>query len=371
MDTREQWVILLALASSLAAACGGGGDSAPAPPAGSPPTINGVSGTTSHGNSITISGSSFGSKSHAGPMLYDDFDDASTANIAGRVPQVHQGNLSGYNAWEQSIVGSGAPNVVRNNSGLKARSTWHARMAFTSSSYTSLELAIRDLSYFTTGAEVYVSFYYRYTADANHPRQTKAFIAYNGTDKAYFSTAFDTCEAGGWRQHRTEGGFLDNTIGLDGPEINGEWVRFENYLKQSAPNTANGAWETAVYRPTLGTPERLTDSLGNAQMRTSPDDWTEWTFGGAYWSMCPMSLETGTIDIDEFYMDSTPTRVEVCNAPTFSASTRCELQLPTAWSDTSITVTFKQGHLGAGTAYVYVVNAGGGVNAAGHPIAIP
>jgi hypothetical protein len=81
--------------------------------------------------------------------------------------------------------------------------------------------------------------------------------------------------------------------------------------------------------------------------------------------------DNGTIDVDEFYMDSTQARVEVCNAPTFSGSTRCELQVPTAWSDTSIAATFKKGYLSAGTAYVYVINAAGSVNAAGHAVIIP
>ena len=67
-------------------------------------------------------------------------------------------------------------------------------------------------------------------------------------------------------------------------------------------------------------------------MRTSSEEWVDWTFGGAYWSMCS-STNTGTIDVDDFYMDSTRARVEVCNASTYAASTKCELQIPTAWSD--------------------------------------
>jgi hypothetical protein len=43
-----------------------------------------------------------------------------------------------------------------------------------------------------------------------------------------------------------------------------------------------------------------------------------------------------------------------------------------AWSDTSITATFKKGYISsASTAYVYVINASGSVNAAGHAITIP
>src|SRR6202008_428699 len=118
-------------------------------------------------------------------------------------------------------------------------------------------------------------------------RQTKAWIAYSRSgDKAYFSTAFDNCEAGGWRLHRTEGGYFDESLPLDGKAISGEWLRFESYLKQSAPGASNGTWHQAASRPTLRVPVRLTTRLDNALMRTSAADWNDWTFGGAYYSMC-------------------------------------------------------------------------------------
>ena len=75
-------------------------------------------------------------------------------------------------------------------------------------SYWGMNLIV-PYTKFTTGDELYISFYYRLTkTGASFPRQTKAWIAYSATgDKAYFSTAFDNCEAGGFRLHRTEGGF--------------------------------------------------------------------------------------------------------------------------------------------------------------------
>jgi hypothetical protein len=302
-------------------------------------------------------------------MLYDDFDDASTTNINGREPQIHQGNLAAYGSWRRTAIGSGTiPQIVRDSSAPKALSTNHARMAFTGD-YWALYLTVDPVNYFTTGQEMYISYWYRYRrTGTSHPRQTKAWIAYppSGSDKAYFSTAFDSCESGGWRLHRTEGGFSDQILGMSGPEVDNEWIRIETYLKQSGPSTSNGAWQQAVYR--TNTPRRITASLGNALMRTSNDNWTFWAFGGAYYDMCGSSL--GTIDVDDFYMDSTRARVEVCNASTYSASTRCELQLPTVWTDTSITTTLKRGYLNAGTAYVYVFNASGNVNGAGHAVTI-
>jgi hypothetical protein len=337
------------------------------------PSISNVSGAVSHGSSVTISGSSFGGKSHAGPMLWDDFDNAASGSVDGRTPLIHQGNLSGYSAWTVSSAGTGAPALVRNSSSPKASSTHHTRAVFNNSSYWSLNLWV-PYSNFTTGNELYISFYYRYTkTSAAWGRQTKAWIAYNsaGNDKAYWSNAFGTCQSGDyWFTHSTEpADQFSMNPGLGAQEIDGEWVRFETYLKQSGAGTANGAWHQVVYRPSLGTPQKHVVTLNNYKTRDTSSNWVDWTFGGAYYDNC--GSDSLNIDLDEFYMDSQRARVEVCDAPTWSARRRCEIQLPTAWSDTSITATFKKGYLPSSTtAYVYVINAAGSVNAAGFPVTV-
>jgi hypothetical protein len=355
--------------------CGGGDGTAVTSPPGSPTTITAASGTIAQGSSVTIAGSSFGSKSHPGPAIYDDFDDA-TGDIAtpggGREPMIHQGVFAGYSEWEYSAGGSGAPNIVRDSVSPKTRSTYHARSVFSSDSYFRLSVAVSGDS-FSTGDERYISFYYRFRkTSADYARQTKAMIVFaegSITDAAYWSTAFESCELGGWRQHITATG-SEQRSSVSGPALDGEWVRFEMYLRQSAPNTTNGAWYHTTYRPSLGIPAKETLLWDNRIMRSDSADWEYWEIGGAYWDMCG-SADTGTVDIDEFYMDSTPARVEVCNAPTYAASTHCELQVTSAWSDTSITFTFNQGYLASGTSYVYAINAGGGVNASGHAISVP
>jgi len=337
------------------------------------PSISNVLGAILHGSSVTIAGSSFGTKSHAGPMLWDDFDDAASGSVDGRTPQIHQGNLSSYNTWNVRGVGTGAPSIVRNSSSPKARSTNHARAAFTSSSYWGLSLQV-PYNQFTTGNELYISFYYRFTkTGAAFGRQTKAWVVYNSNtnDKAYWSNAFGTCQTpNAWFTHRTESG--DQILmspGLPSQAGSGEWQRHESYLKQSGAGVANGAWHQVVYRPTLGTPSKHVVTLNNYKMRNTSENWVDWTFGGAYYDMCN-SADTATIDIDDFYMDSTRARVEVCDTSTYSARTKCEVQIPTTWSETSIAATFKKGYLATGTAYVYLINAAGSVNAAGFPITV-
>lgn len=349
----------LCIAMLLLAASGGSAEATP--------SISGQSGGIAHGDSLTLTGSGFGTKSIAGPMLYDDFDDGAVSDdVESRAPQIHQGGLSSYSTWAKDGGGDYGAEIIRlNATSLKARSSKHARMTFDDSAFYGLNLYVPYT--FATGNELFISFYYRYTkTGAAYPRQTKAWVAYDGSwgDHAYFSTAFGNCEGGGWRQHRTDIS-SDIEIGLDGPDINGEWVRFESYLKQSSASTGNGAWTARVYRPTIGTPDIIENIITNAVMRGSSTNWTKWTFGGGYYSMCGSS-DFGTVDVDEFYMDNTQARVELANASTLASATVRELQVPTAWSDTSVTVTVNRGVFGDGdSVYAYIYDSTGSANATG------
>ena len=77
-----------------------------------------------------------------------------------------------------------------------------------------------------------------------------------------------------------------------------------------------------------------------------------------------------TVWLDDIYIADTQARVEVCDTPTWTARTHCEVQIPTAWIDTAITITVNTGSLPNGTAYLYVLNASGSVDANGFPVTI-
>ena len=72
----------------------------------------------------------------------------------------------------------------------------------------------------------------------------------------------------------------------------------------------------------------------------------------------------------DIYLDYTAQRVLIGNASTLSACTTLrEVQIPTAWSNTSITATVNQGGFAdAATAYLYVFDATGTANTTGKEI---
>ena len=72
---------------------------------------------------------------------------------------------------------------------------------------------------------------------------------------------------------------------------------------------------------------------------------------------------------DEVYIDTTQARVEIGNASSWSACTHREIQIPSSWSSSSISVTVNQGSFSdGGGAYLYVVDSNGNVNDSGRAI---
>ena len=74
--------------------------------------------------------------------------------------------------------------------------------------------------------------------------------------------------------------------------------------------------------------------------------------------------------IDDVYVSNTQARVEIGNASSFTSCTHREIQIPSAWASGSIAVTVNAGTFGSGTAYLYVVDANGSVNASGYAVTI-
>jgi hypothetical protein len=237
--------LIPALAASIAfAACGGGGgsDSQPGSPGG-PTSISDVLGTASQNRSLTIIGSSFGAKSHAGPMLYDDFDDGTSGNIDGRKPQIHQGHLSHYSSWQRTAVGPGSiPQILRDNSDPKTGSSHHARMEF-NGDYWSLYLTVDLVHYFTTGpGDVYspsgIATARRARITQGRPRPG---LPIPGSVPTRLIGPLPSIRA-----NQAAGGCIapmdsaTHLFGMSGQEVENEWIRVDTYLKQSGPGIATG-----------------------------------------------------------------------------------------------------------------------------------
>jgi hypothetical protein len=85
-------------------------------------------------------------------------------------------------------------------------------------------------------------------------------------------------------------------------------------------------------------------------------------------------IEAGddTYEFDDIFVDYTQARVELCTGSTWAAKGACEIQPPTAWGTTSISLIANTGGTFSidDTSYIYVVKSDGTVNSDGYETTI-
>ncbi len=80
----------------------------------------------------------------------------------------------------------------------------------------------------------------------------------------------------------------------------------------------------------------------------------------------PANIDPTNTWFGDIYVDQTRARVLIGDAPQFDDVVHFELQEPhTTWNDNEVMIKVNQGSFGAGEAWIYVVNANGGVNSDG------
>lgn len=143
----------------------------------------------------------------------------------------------------------------------------------------------------------------------------------------------------------------------------GTWMRVTVAMRNA---TSGGyAWQQEIN----GSSNSVVDSVINVVTAHSDDPWNVLVIPGF-----GRSDNNSVVYIDDVYVATgagARARVEMGNASTYSASTNLALITPTAWSDTSITATVRQGSFSdEESAYLYVVHADGTMNANGYPVTI-
>lgn len=146
-------------------------------------------------------------------------------------------------------------------------------------------------------------------------------------------------------------------LGYELINTNGSWHRFEVWFDQGTLGNRDGSYVISID----GKPWFHNDgSFMPVAESTIHQMWLSFYFAtdtgipqpsmNRYW--------------DELYVDSTRTRVEIGNASTFAACTHREIQIPTAWSNTSITATVNLGSFTSTAGlYAFVVAADGTASA--------
>lgn len=330
------------------------------------PSINGVSGTITNGQNITISGSSFGTKTNAAPIKFDNFNNGTSGaklNSKDSSWNIYDGPGDGQGLLYQTAQShSGGGSVGRNS--------------------TNGEMFNTNYYTFSPATEVFISYWYYISSPSGCgatiiklPRITSTTAAgggaggatggtYNGLGNTSFGGTYDACAGSApYLAYIKDPSATEQVVGyFDSMPSNGSWHRVDMYKKLSSPGVANGSVFVKVY----GLQEM--NALGN-QMTVAAGQ--SFTLNNVWMGIGDGSDSNHNYNfyIDDFYIDRTQARVEVCDTSTWSARTQCEIQPATAWSASSIAFTVNQGAIPNNSSrYLYVVDSGGLVNSNGYSL---
>lgn len=352
-----------ALPLLLLAACGGGESSNP--PVVEPAigvVITAVTGPIQHGGTVVITGSGFGVKSPVAPYFYDDFEGGAVgATLWGKPGAVGSALWKMYDggAKQDSLYvadgyrGQGVKRVSIMND---FRDGYIDQLASTQA-YVSYRF-----KYSHTGANDGVMKIFRMAslegANPVYSGQSSLLLTYQPkADWLYSILSTNGLESGSTNKTVSASLAVENT-----------WHRIEGYMKLSSPTgEANGEYFLGTQNAHAAEKNKVTRVAGNTSLLDS--------------FLLPFtSANGGTAPEDSFsqwaddvYFDNTQARVELCDQALWSSTIkRCDIQIPhTQWVKEKIQIRLNQGAFTSGqTAYVYVIDANGQVNAEGFPVQV-
>lgn len=304
------------------------------------PSISSVSGTISQGSTVTITGGGFGQKNPAKPLIWADFESSIQPTSLGRTTawggienfsQVTAGTTSGsgvaQGATNQSVWTLRADNTVWNAYGQQTYVYMLAKKNFQVSCDTSQNWkVIRFWAAGTTLPDFYCG--------------RDAWITESCGTTQWFACRDFVANTWATQEFRIQ---ANSSLGAaDGKaywDING-----------NARGTANLTTRCSAYNVDMVTGYVVHFVAANIGSWVNP----AWSSSNQVW-------------VDDVYVDTTWARVMVCEASTYSSCTRPVVQIPSAWSDASITVTVNVHNLNSSSSkYLYVFDANGNVNTNGY-----
>jgi hypothetical protein len=366
---RATVALILSVNAALLAACGGGGDGTQGGSATDGPSISQVSGAFLHKGTVQISGSGFGTKSQAAPVVWDDASGKSVLDLwdvawpsagaaydiayrpAQRSIDLPHSNISRYLAGAHGgTTASGGANVM----------VWKNRTISSYPAYTYASWYQRaDDAWSFGGDDNYKCFdFSRGTGGYDLPQNW--YIEYNPPPTSTTSNAT-------W--HILDDAFGQSNASLDGPTsswwqdsavnpMGGTWSKIEVEIKYTdQPDGYIKLWENGVQRVSYSghtdrysTNQRSEGIGGYARQQNQPNNWRYFA---------------------DIYLDYSLARVVLANNANLSQATIIEPQIPSAWTPGAITVTVNLGRFASGqTAYLFVFDPTGVRNATGFPITV-
>ena len=327
-------------------------------------TISGISGTLTHGSAVTISGSGFGTKATAPPVKFDDFQSVPAGQPIAT-------SAAGGPVWTSG--GSIAPvaSTARPRVGTPNGQNMLSRFQpLGGSDPSASNVFIRhDFKKFYLDAW----FYHDTSGESSSAVNVKPWrLHWNNTGYPNASGMVWVSGLGGdvvncaYDGDSPDDGVSDFFPGLRASNIANGWVHLQQWLDYGSGNGAiNG---TCITRLT-GNIAATHSQIGNQNPgRSGYTHWTELYIGNYVrsedWS------GTARFYWDSIYVDDSWARIEIGDSPTYANATHREVQVPSAWTSTSATITVNRGSFPPNApVYLYVCTESNACSS-GYPVTL-
>jgi hypothetical protein len=292
------------------------------------PVVTAISGTPSQGQTVRISGTGFGTKSRAAPLVFDDFE-------AGTAGQQVQGKTATAGQWNTGSYAGGVTYTT-----FEGRKV--ARHQFGNGTYNS-SLYVDPAPTQT----VYLDFWIKGVPISNPSRNWKTWRFYNSSDSEVGNSVY-YCVGGGI-------------------DMAGSWV----WTPETPPPQTWIHYEV-IQKP--GMVRHYRDGkLDLSNSNSSPPTVAQVRIGH-YWGLDGVdtcsSNPGGNVYTDNVYVDNSLARVVLGDQPTFELSRKRAIQQPTAWSGSEVSVRFySTGFTTGEQAYLFVIDPNN-VASPGYPVRI-
>ncbi len=337
------------------------------------PSISSLSGSLTDGSAITVTGTNFGAN---GPniVIFDNFDSGTNGSL------IKTGNGSAtVGKWDRIQADGGGNQPVYDNtysvSGSLAN-MGNATVQFPSPGDSSSAMVVTNIN--TT--DVFLTYWFYLPTSSNFPCTNGT---YNCNWKAawiYGSTAADDDQVlpVGLPSSGTEP-YTSWAISCNdcyGPSTSwfyfnmykGNWYRISAWVHATSDNTSHrDLW---VMSTDASIPVTQEVNWTGRIFNLGTDMFENFSINS--WARECTNCTESAPRFDDVYMatgSNARARVEVGNASTYNSSTNLAIASVTAWTNTTITATIRQGSFSSLTnAYLYVVDANGVVNTTGYPL---
>lgn len=329
------------------------------------PVVQQVSGPFDHNATITISGSGFGSKTTAAPLVWDN---ASSNSLTDKWSGAWPSQLPGYNTnYYSPMRGINPPHprdtryIAGAHAANKGAYSGYAVMVYKS-------IPLPTLPYY-----IYASWYQR-ADDQWHFGGDNNFktFDYSEGDNPYANKSWYTCLGPPHPGSTSDGAqwVIETSTPLSNPDRNGhnawwgsavnpmagEWSKVEIAIKVTDQSDGYiNVWENGH---SVVNYVGVTDNYGGTLRTISVGGYARMQGYTSNWRY-----------FDDVYVDTSLSRIVLADKPVLSEATIIENQIPSAWSDNSITATANLGKFVQGqSVYLFVVDSTGTPSASGMAI---